>query len=143
MSKLIDELQQEHLHLAKVLVEIKEKGLSSEGQKLLNLSKAALLAHLKKEDTFLYPDLNQAAKSDSQLQVLLSNFASDMEYISKAAFEFFARWEQGGDPDEFTIQLEFLVSVLQSRIRREETLLYPEFEKLDSKKLNKERNSPS
>lgn len=134
MSNLIDELRSEHQKLASILLEVKELGPTREGRRLLGMSKAALLAHLKKEDSFLYPELQRAAVDDPRLQEVLSNFASDMDKISKAAINFFAEWEMGGDALDFVKEIETLIAVLQSRIRREETILYPEYLLLLEKK---------
>jgi hypothetical protein len=133
VTKLIAELRSEHRALATVLSELKTRGLSAEGQALLNASKAALLAHLKKEDTFLYPELKRAADHDPELKEMLESFAIDMMQISKAAMEFFTTWTEGGDQQEFQQDLDLLIMALQSRIRREESLLYAAFEKLHQK----------
>lgn len=134
MSKLVDELKGEHGKLAQVLTEVKAKGPSKEGLQLLTASKAALLAHLKKEDTFLYPELKKAAATDSRLKATIDTFATDMDKISKAAIDFFAKWEKGGDGMEFAKDIGNLIAVLQGRIRREESSLYPEYDKLADKK---------
>ncbi len=134
MSKLVTELKADHAKLAGVLTEAKTKGLTKEGLQLLTASKAALLAHLKKEDTFLYPELKKNAEQNPALKTLLSTFASDMDKISKAAIDFFNKWEKGGDGAEFMKDLSNLLATLSNRIHREETLLYPEFDKIADKK---------
>lgn len=134
MSKLVAELKADHAKLAGVLNDVKAKGLTKEGLQLLTASKAALLAHLKKEDTFLYPELKKHADQDSNLKSILSTFATDMDKISKAAIDFFNKWEKGGDGTEFMKDLSNLLSTLKNRIHREETLLYPEFDKIADKK---------
>ncbi len=135
MSKLIDELKGDHQKLAQVLTEVKTKGPTKEGLQLLTASKAALLGHLKKEDTFLYPELKKAAANDNRLKATLDTFASDMDKISKAAIDFFNKWEKGGDGMEFAKDVGNLIAVLQGRIRREESSLYPEYDKVVDKKV--------
>lgn len=134
MSKLVNELKADHVKLASVLNEAKSKGLTKEGLQLLTASKAALLAHLKKEDTFLYPELKKHAETNAHLRSLLSTFAADMDKISIAAINFFTKWEKGGDGAEFMKDLANLLATLKNRIHREESLLYPEFDKIADKK---------
>lgn len=134
MSKLVQELKQDHEKLAQVLSAALSKGPTKEGLQLLTTSKAALLAHLKKEDTFLYPELKKASLNDKNLKMTLDSFASDMEKVSKAALDFFNKWEKGGDGAEFMKDLSNLLATLSNRIHREETLLYPEFDKIADKK---------
>ncbi len=134
MSKLVQELKQDHEKLAQVLSAALSKGPTKEGLQLLTTSKAALLAHLKKEDTFLYPELKKAALNDKNLKMTLDSFASDMEKVSKAAIDFFNKWEKGGDGIEFAKDVGTLISVLRSRIHREESNLYPEFDRVADKK---------
>lgn len=134
MSKLIQELKSDHEKLAQVLSSALAKGPTKEGLQLLNTTKAALLAHLKKEDTFLYPELKKAAVNDKNLKSTIDMFASDMDKISKAAIDFFNKWEKGGDGVEFAKDIGSLISVLRSRIHREESSLYPEYDRVADKK---------
>lgn len=127
MSELIKELKKEHEFLAQLLGEVRALGPTEEGLAKLMRSRAALLGHLKKEDSFLYPELERAAAQDPRLRALLDDFASDMRTISTAVIQFLDEWKDGGDPDDFVNELDLVISTLQSRIRREETLLYPEF----------------
>ncbi len=134
MSKLVDELKSDHEKLAQVLSNALAKGPTKEGLQLLNTSKAALLAHLKKEDTFLYPELKKAATNDKNLKSTLDTFAADMDKISKTAIDFFTKWEKGGDGVEFAKDIGNIISVLRSRIHREESTLYPAFDRIVDKK---------
>lgn len=135
MSKLVTELRSDHERLLQVLNDAKTKGPTKEGLKLLVASKAALLAHLKKEDTFLYPELYKQAEKNPTLRATIETFASDMDKISKAAIQFFNKWENGGDGLEFAKDIGNLVSSIKNRIHREESLLYPEFDKIADKKV--------
>ena len=134
-KNLTAELQEEHRFLAEALTKVKALGPSEEGLKLLNSSKAALLAHLKKEDTFLYPELRKIATTDQRVGGIVDMFASDMAKISQAAIEFFQHWENGGDPEDFAKELDTLISVLLGRIRREEMILYPEYKLAEEKNV--------
>lgn len=132
MSKLVEELKQEHASLVEVLEKVRTLGISSEdGQKLFLSAKEGLLLHLKKEDEQLYPSLRNAAENNEKLQRTLDTFFKDMETISTAALEFFNKYSRGGAGIEFAKDFGRLFATLGSRIRREENLLYPEYDKLN------------
>jgi iron-sulfur cluster repair protein YtfE (RIC family) len=135
MSNLVNELKSDHKELVSVLTQIKAKGIvSQEAVALLMKAKGALLAHLKKEDTFLYPALNNAAANDKNLKSTLDIFAKDMDKITQSVQAFFNKYEKGGEGLEFAKDIGNLISVLGSRIQREENALYPEYDKIQSKK---------
>jgi iron-sulfur cluster repair protein YtfE (RIC family) len=134
-NKLTEELHHEHQILAEKLTQVKKLGPTEEGLKILQNSKAALIAHLKKEDAFLYPELRRMARQDSRMKEIVDNFAADMEMISAVAIQFFVDWENGGDPEDFGKELDTLIAVLLGRIRREETILYPEYNLGQEKKV--------
>jgi len=131
MSKLVNELKAEHVVLVNVLGEIKTMGVSSnEGRAKLMAAKDGLLAHLGKEDQMLYPVLKDKAKTDAGVKTMLDTFAKDMDGIATAAMAFFNKYEQGGSDIEFAKDFGALYGALGNRIRKEEAILYPEFDKL-------------
>jgi iron-sulfur cluster repair protein YtfE (RIC family) len=135
VSTLVKELKGDHQQLVAVLTEIRAKGIvSQEAVALLMKAKGALLAHLKKEDTFLYPELRNAAKNDRNLNSTLEIFAKDMDKITQTVMAFFTKYEKGGEGIEFAKEIGNLMSVLANRIQREENALYPEFDKIQAKK---------
>ena len=131
MSRLIDELEADHKIIADTLGKVKTLGISSEeGQKTLLAAKAGLLAHLAKEDRDLYPVLRKAAETDPSLQSTLDFYAKDMDEISSAALEFFAKYATGGEGLDFAKDFGRLVANLTQRIRKEETTLYKKYNEL-------------
>lgn len=107
VSPLIKELKAEHAKLVKILTKVKEMGPSEEGMTLLTSAKAALLAHLGKEDAKLYPALRAAAETDPKVKQTLSIFGADMEQISAVALEFFAKYEKGIATSEYEFSRDF------------------------------------
>lgn len=131
MSTLVSELKADHVKLVAVLTDIRNKGVTSkEGVQALMAAKGALLAHLKKEDTFLYPQLKLAAEKDPNLKQTLDIFAKDMDKITQQVLSFFEKYSNGGSGVEFAKDLGGVISVLGPRIQREESSLYPEFDKI-------------
>ena len=132
MSQLILELKKEHGQIAGILNEVSKLGISSkEGQQKLMDAKLGLLAHLKKEDDKLYPVLKRAAESDPDLKQTLDIYAKDMAGISKAAIDFFTKYANGGSGMEFAKDMAGLFSTLKTRIRKEEDVLYKEYDRLN------------
>jgi iron-sulfur cluster repair protein YtfE (RIC family) len=134
MSVLIDELKSDHAKLVAVLTEVKALG-PQKGMDILRKAKASLLAHLGKEDKKLYPILKKAAETDASVKSTLDIFASDMDKISKAALDFFAKYENGNPAGlDFAKDYGALMFTLSNRIRKEEDVLYPLFEKISQGK---------
>jgi len=131
MSALTEELKSEHATLVKILGEVKEIGVTSEeGQDKLMTARDGLLAHLGKEDEKLYPTLKERSASDDNLKNLLDTFAKDMDEISKVALGFFDKYQDGGSPIEFAKDFGALYGALANRIRKEESILYAEYDKV-------------
>jgi hypothetical protein len=97
---------------------------------MLLAAKEGLLAHLKKEDEKLYPALREAAENTPSLKQTMDMFAKDMEAISKSAIDFFAKYAKGGTSSEFANDFGRLTGILGMRIRKEEKIIYAEYEKL-------------
>lgn len=132
MSKLVDELKNDHSVLSETLKKIKSLGISSaDGQEMLLAAKSGLLTHLKKEDEQLYPVLYNAAKSDANLKQTLDFFAKDMDVISKTAFGFFDKYSEGGSGLEFAEDCGQLFATFSQRLRKEEDIIYAEYDKLE------------
>jgi iron-sulfur cluster repair protein YtfE (RIC family) len=130
MSQLIQYLKSEHHALVEILKRVQVIGPSqSESKQLLLEAKRALLAHLKKEDLELYPKLKEAAKQNEEIDRKVNNFGKDMEEITKFTLQFFDKMENNQySPIEYAKDFGKLVTILSSRISREENILYPLYE---------------
>ncbi|MGM0593186.1 MAG: hemerythrin domain-containing protein [Pseudomonadota bacterium] len=134
MGNLIEELKQDHLEMVDVLTQIRKVGPGSqEGQALLHQAKDKLMEHLQKEDDQLYPALRKAAEDDPALKKTLSFFSRDLEKVSGVVGDFFEKYGDSEIDAKKKMQLasDFgaLLTGLEIRIRKEETALYPEYEK--------------
>lgn len=99
--------------------------------------------HLDKENRELYPMLQAAAASDPSLTSLLA--ATIWNRSCRKPWAFFARYD---DPDavtqriksdvqyavQFGADLERFIALLGLRIGREERRLYPQYDRVNSKK---------
>lgn len=133
MSQLIDELKSDHVNLSSALCEIEKLGITTtQGQIVLAGAKAALLAHLQKEDEEMYPLLREAAKSDANLQEKLDNYAADMANVSQIVLAFFAKYEGNQQSQDFEKDFRGVYLALTKRIISEESKLFPEFNRLAS-----------
>lgn len=128
MKNLISELQNEHIQILDVLDYVNKHGIySPEGQEKLIESKMLLLAHLKKEDRLIYPVLRDSALKNETLQKTLDSFAKEMEGITGLVSEFYFKYPKNSRGLDFARDFGRLFAMLQTRIGREERILYPQF----------------
>ena len=133
-AHFIRDLKDDHQRLLDTLEEARRLGLgTAEGRRCLFTCKELLARHLRKEDTMLYPALRQAA-GKGDLGNVADSFASEMQSISGSLLEFFARHDAStGTADagglDFARELGRIIIALKMRIQREESRLYPAYEK--------------
>lgn len=135
MSQLVTKLKDDHATMNEAFAELKKLGVNHSDfpKKIIHL-KSMLMAHLKKEDAELYPVLKKAAEKEPSIQGTLNVLAKDMDSIAKTAFDFFEKYQKGGDAAEFfkdSIKVEMAIS---TRMRREETTLYEIYDKCSTTK---------
>ena len=124
--KLTDTLRDQHAQLYVLLGELQRQGVAgAEGRERLQKAKQAMVAHLDLEDSQLYPALH----AHSSTTALAGRYAAEMEQLTPALLAFFDAYREGGaDPQAFSRSLGQLLAVLQQRISREESRLYPAYE---------------
>ncbi|MGB1271495.1 MAG: hemerythrin domain-containing protein [Endozoicomonas sp.] len=129
---LIDELQSEHEQISNLLLQARSEGVNSQAGKDLVLSaKKMLLAHLNKEDRYLYPVLREAAEKDESLKQTLTDYALDMEKISAEVMTFFNLYESGeNNLENFQVDCNNIIKALTKRITKEEAVLYKQYQNL-------------
>ena len=132
MSLLIDDLKKQHSEIFAELKKANDLGIiTKDGQYKLLSTKAALLAHLKKEDEHLYPVLRKEAEINKHLESTLDSFSSEMENISKSALEFFEKYSDGVLDSKYVEAFETLYAALSARMKNEESVLFAEYEKIE------------
>ena len=132
MAVLIEDLKKEHASIAGLLKEVKALGIGSkEGKAKLLMAKDGLLSHLNKEDAQLYPVLKKEAERNPELKRTLDIFAQEMDGISRVVLSFFEKYSSAAPSGlEFAKDLGGIFTGLETRIRREENILYREYEKI-------------
>ena len=131
MSRLVEELKNDHNVIVEMLMEVSKLGVSSkEGKDKLISAKLGLLSHLKKEDESLYPVLKKASETDPALKQTLELFVRDMEVTSKAVMQFFDKYSSGSAGTDFAKACGALFSDLKMRIWKEENILYAKYDEL-------------
>ena len=134
MSKLINELKQEHNEIAEMFKTVMKSGATSKkGLDIVKESKIKLLDHLEKEDKFLYPPLFKRAEKDAILRNTLKSYGTEMEVVTKAALQFYEKYSniEGINRNEFITDMSALNISLKSRVMKEEVSLYRAYEKLN------------
>ena len=135
MPDLIDELKQEHESCAKILNRLHVIGLKTkEGKDLLAQAKSHFLNHLKKEDELLYPVLLDSARKNSNLSRSIEGFSQNLEGITSFVQEFFDKYSEGGEGDDYDVDFGKLFTMLSTRIRREELILFKKYREIMSRK---------
>jgi len=130
-SILVYELKKDHEAVLGLLEKLRSANIDSkEAQGCLLSIKTALLTHLRKEDTQLYPVLKRAAEKDGNLKQTLNMFAQDMDTVSKTALEFVDKYAHGGDKFSFARDLGKITIAVKTRISKEENILYNKFDQI-------------
>ncbi|XUU61683.1 hemerythrin domain-containing protein [Erythrobacter sp. HA6-11] len=97
-----------------------------------------LTLHLAAEDRSLYPRM--IASSDPGVSKTASKFAEEMGNLAPAYSEFEARWRSADaicdDPQGFRHEANAILQALSTRIHRENTVLYPLAERMQSRRMS-------
>ncbi|MDB5096698.1 MAG: Hemerythrin cation binding protein [Cyanobacteria bacterium RYN_339] len=134
MSHLIERLTEDHVGIVSALEHVKESGIASvDGKQKLFSVKAHLIAHLRREDDELYPMLKRAGEMDVNLKRTIDIFAKDMEIVSSLAMGFFDKYSQGSTGLDLARDFGKLYTILKTRIRKEEDILYLAYTQVSSR----------
>ncbi|MGC8502871.1 hemerythrin domain-containing protein [Desulfurella sp.] len=129
MSKLIDDLLKEHKKLFSLLDELHNIDKEGAREKLFE-SKNLFLMHLDKEDRFLYSKFDEAKSKGVNVEENVLKFKEEMEEISKDVVNFFDTYKKGiTDKIQFARDFGKIYGMLKIRMIKEETQLYPVYEK--------------
>ena len=129
----ITKLRKEHAVLLEIAGEITATFSNSicecnKINNLLNNFLNVLKGHLKAEDLYLYPSYYK----DENLKFIATQYSNEMKGITKSVLDYFNYWNTNLTQDNFVHFVEEtrgLFTALVSRIDKEESELYPLFEK--------------
>ena len=132
MLVLIDQLMKEHSEIFADLTEANNLGIiTKEGQSKLFSAKADLLVHLKNEDEHLYPVLKKEAENNKHLESILNSFSSEMENVSKSVMKYIDKYSDGVLDSKYVESFETIFATLNARMKKEESILFAEYEKIN------------
>ena len=137
---VIRDLNGEHSILLATLEAIRARGaLDAETRTLLSRARAALVAHLDKEEREFYPVMRAAAEQSEALRETLRVMGQEMDAIAASALSTIDSWIGGtggadhADYASFSESFDAFVSLLTDRIQREERSLYAKYLKLTAR----------
>lgn len=123
---LTSQLKSEHKVILELLADAHKAGITNEGgKKKIRDAKTLIINHLKKEEVQLYPQI----KNEERLAAM---FRDEMAELSKGVIQFFDDWDKGMDGIEFATRLGQIIGALRTRILREETQLYPAYDRANA-----------
>ncbi len=128
MSKLIEELKNQHKTIRILLDKLKKIGISKQEKKQLFDELSELLTiHMKTEDNELYPTLFKKAESSFELKNKLKLFVKDWKTISDYTKNYFDKHLKQEGPDFISDTAIFYVRIKQ-RMLKEEVALFSEYD---------------
>lgn len=93
-----------------------------------------LTIHLTLEDAILYPKMMRS--SNSTVATTAKKYKDEMGGIAQVAMTYKAKWSTSkaisSNPGEFITETKGLFAAIQERIVREDKILYPMFDRLES-----------
>ena len=132
MCAIIESFRKEHEAILFNFREVKRLGVHTmEGRNQLMNARRELLAHLEKEDELLYPGLARAAETNPELKNTLAGLDREMKEISEFCATFFEKYEIHGGGIDFFRDFDTLHTALENRIKKEEQLLYDQYNRLN------------
>jgi chemotaxis protein CheX len=135
-SHIVEDFKKEHQKLLDSFEAIKKLGIESrEGVRTFWTTEDLLIGHLINEDARMYPILRKSAETDLGLAEILSQFSEKMSNIFEIINTFSKDLIAGINSKnlaEMNNTLDQIGNVLMHRIRLEEAVIYPAFERLDN-----------
>lgn len=132
------ELKNEHKTVARLIEEVKGLIQKKDAQGIsahVGTLKSGLLAHLNKEDGKLYRDLLQEAKDKNieLVAITVNTFSTAMKGIAARILKFFDKYPTKNeiikDMAGFSGDFQGVCEDVLKRVKNEETVLYPLYEK--------------
>jgi iron-sulfur cluster repair protein YtfE (RIC family) len=124
-SQFFNQLKQEHRLILDTLLEVKKLGVHTmEGRNALTAARDLLCRHFQKEDELIYPEMRKAAGEDPDKQKIIREFIEEMKEITHDCFAFFDKYTMSGGGFEFMRDFDRLYNELESRLKKEQSILF-------------------
>jgi hypothetical protein len=131
LSALVNELKTEHKALFRLLDQVAELGIdSTAGRECLMAARGLFLSHLRKEDEQLHAVMADEAKRDPELRETMSLMNFNLRDVTQWVEDFFAKYSNDVKADTFPGDFELISVLLRNRMRREDKVLFREFDKI-------------
>jgi len=129
---LINDLENDHKEIITLLEKLKMVNNTDVRISLIKESKEMLLSHLEKEDKYLYPALNEKAKTDKSLKLTLNTFGAEMDKISDFIKDFYSKYSNQAfiNKESFNKDITTFIVAIKNRIMKEEVAIYKAYLKL-------------
>lgn len=139
MTELVETLREEHAALLKLFRQIERDGLDvSLADGVVDAARQALETHLARERDELYPILEKAAASDTEVEAKMSFLYWDLEDLSQVAHAFFSQCGKERNPVDLPLRFDRLYALLEKRIEREEDFLFRLYDRIMGKPVDDE-----
>ncbi|OYD16222.1 hypothetical protein CH330_03435 [candidate division WOR-3 bacterium JGI_Cruoil_03_51_56] len=132
LHELLKALRTEHTELQRALAGIRPRQFrTDEGQERLNRVRELFRNYISSERARLYPALEKAAEQDKTLCAQIQRLDDDLKIVTDLAENFFKKYERGKPKlIEFATDHGALLTILKIRLKREEELIFPLFNKI-------------
>ncbi len=131
MNPLIAELKLDHEAIFRLLDEVESLGVTSDdGKKMMLAAKELFISHLEEEDNTVHAALAAAEENNPELKQIMHLMHFNLKDITKFVIDFFDKYGDGSNHEEFADDFELLMILLKNRMRREERVLFREYEKV-------------
>lgn len=145
-TQIVISFKKEHAELIEAFESIKKFGIEQrEGVRAFWKSENLLVNHLINEDNNMYPLLKKAAESDPGLKEIVQQFSAEMSNIVDKINHFskdLIAAEEASDHTGLSNELAEIGKILTRRIKLEEAVIYPAFEKIETDKQKIETDKP-
>jgi iron-sulfur cluster repair protein YtfE (RIC family) len=131
MDYILEIFKTEHKILVNMFTNIREEAIYSNNiQSSLLVFKKFLMQHLMKEDEIIYPALLAKANKNKELTRKMNRYDKEMEKITEIILTYFSNYGEGFTRGNFIHDTNDLYEIMKTRIVYEETIIFPEYEKL-------------
>ncbi|MFV3076265.1 hemerythrin domain-containing protein [Niveispirillum fermenti] len=134
MGRIVPRLKDDHAELKRVLEDVRRQGIGTpDGQRTLLAARDLFIDHIRRENEEFYPDYRRLALRDPVRAAMAEQFSAEMVELGGRVLAFFDKYRDGGSGLEFAVDFGRMSALLQSRLHKEEAILYARYEEMASR----------